>query len=101
MLRTREQRRRQTRAGERDSDAAVAVAPDGVQTLSGGLATGSDEIDGAFVEFDARDDIVVAEEVDERDVGGGFLIEGFLEEDNPGEEGEGGGEGFGCGDDAK
>ncbi|KAL6987635.1 hypothetical protein U1Q18_013382 [Sarracenia purpurea var. burkii] len=74
---------------------------DGVQALSGGLAVGFGEIDGAFVDFDARDDVVVAEDLDEKDVGGGFLIEGFLEEDKPGEEGECGGEGFGCGGDTK
>ncbi|KAL6999772.1 hypothetical protein U1Q18_000928 [Sarracenia purpurea var. burkii] len=84
-----------------DSDVVVAAAPDGVQALSGGLIVGSDEIDGAFVDFDAQDKVVVVEELDKRDVGGSFLIEGFLEEDNPGEEGEGGGEGFGCSGDAK
>ncbi|KAL6976197.1 hypothetical protein U1Q18_024987 [Sarracenia purpurea var. burkii] len=36
------------RAGERDSDAAMAAGPDGVQALSGSLAVGSGEIDGAF-----------------------------------------------------
>ncbi|KAL6970770.1 hypothetical protein U1Q18_030458 [Sarracenia purpurea var. burkii] len=59
--------RRCARAGERDSDAAVTASPDGVQALSGGLVVGSGEIDGAFVDFDARDEVVVAEELDERD----------------------------------
>lgn len=70
-----------------------AAGPQGVEALSGGFAVGSGDVDGALVDLDAGDDVVLEEDVDEGLAVRGFLVEGFLEEDDAGEEGEGGGGG--------
>lgn len=70
-----------------------AARAEGVEALGGGLAVGAGQIDGALVDLDAWEDVVLGEDVDEGLAVGGFLVEGFLEEDDAGEEGEGGGGG--------
>lgn len=71
----------------------LAAAAQGVEPLRGGLAVGAGDVDGALVDLDPRDDVVLLEDVDEGLAVGGFLVEGLLEEDDAGEVGEGGGGG--------
>lgn len=65
-----------------------------VVALSGGLAVGAGELDGAFIDFDAGENAGVGEYVNEGLAVGRFLVQGFFEEDDAAEvlEGAGGAE---------
>jgi hypothetical protein len=62
-----------------------AARAQGVVPLGGGLAVGARDLDGALVHLDPRDHAAGDEQVHERLPVGGLLVQGLLEEDDPGE----------------
>lgn len=77
--------------GETGSGLVVLLAAraERIETLSGGFSVGAGDFDGALVDLDAWNDVVFLEDVDEGFAVRCFLVKGFLEEDDAGEEGKG------------